>query len=166
MPLACLVREPLRLCLLSMVLVRSRGQRVAQNSELSTCMRALKIACHGHRAAWTNARTPCTNKPLWSIKQTLLRILSSEKAMITAVAELVLPIMAMAISSTARCANASNLPLWQITHRGRSERIPQKVPLNFTCGSRHDPLAMSAWSLNSKRERFFLVSFWLGLGVS
>jgi hypothetical protein len=48
-------------------------------------MRALKIAHHGNREAWTEVRTPRTNKPLRSTKQTLLRILSSEKAIIIAV---------------------------------------------------------------------------------
>ena len=63
-------------------------------------MRALKIARHGHRATWTDARTPCTNASLRSTKQTLLGILSIEKAMIIAVPEPAPPIVAMAMPST------------------------------------------------------------------
>ena len=116
---------------------------MAQNPELSARMRALKIACHGHRAAWTDARTPHTNKPLWSTKPTLLRILANEMAMIIAVVEPVPLIVAMAISSTRRCANMSDLPRWQITHSGQSELkdFDKKSRWNFPCGSRHGPLA-------------------------
>ena len=87
-------------------------ERVAQNSELLARMRAQEIACHGHRAAWTDMCMSHTKKPLKSTNQTLLRILPSEKAMRFAVAEPAPPIMAMAISSTMECVNASDLPLW------------------------------------------------------
>ena len=97
-------------------------------------MRAVKIARLGHRAAWTDVRMTQTNKPLQSTNEDLLRILSSEKAMRIALAEPAPPIVAMAISSITRCANASDLPLWQITHSGQSERISTGSPSSVDRG--------------------------------
>ena len=73
--------------------------------------------------------------------------------------------MAMAISCRTRSADVSELWLRQITHSGRSERISMGTPIRTSpSGSRHDPLVMSAWSLNSKRKRFFQSVFGLGWG--
>ena len=117
------------------------------------------------RAGQTNMCISHTNKLLQSTNQILLKILSSEKAMRIAVAEPAPPIMAMAISCTTHSADVSKLWLQQIKQSGRSERISTRTPIRTPPnGSRHDPLAMSAWSSNSKRKRFFPVSFWLELG--
>ena len=96
-----------------------------------------------------------TNQPLQSTKQTLLRILSTEEAMRRAVPELASPTVAMAISSTMQCADASNLPLWQITHMANSTGLRREVPLELHPWLMAYPLTMSAWRLNLKRKRFF-----------
>ena len=92
--------------------------------------------CSENRPPWvragpsqTDARMSHSNKPLQSTNEALLRILSSEKAMRIAVAEPAPPIMATPIASTTRCANASDLPLPQNTHSGRSEGISTKSPV-------------------------------------
>ena len=105
-------------------------------------MRALKMARHGHRAAWTDARMSHTNKTLQFTNEAPLRILSGQKAMRVAVSEPAPPIVAMAISSTTRCANASDLLLWQITQQWPIRKdFHKKSRWNFTYGSQHDLLA-------------------------
>ena len=76
------------------------------------------------------------------------------------------PTVAVAISGTTRCADVSDLLLWQITHSAWPIRkdFDGKSQWNFTCGSQHDPLAMGAWGLNSKRKLFFWSVFGLGWG--
>ena len=79
--------------------------------------------------------------------------------MIITVAELAPSIMAMAISSTTRCANASDLHAALAHHPQCPIRkdFHKKSRWNFTCGSRHDPLAMCAW-FEIEKETFFVVS--------
>ena len=128
--------------------------------------------CSENRPPWAqNGMGRCahatTSRPPLSTKQTLLGILSSEKAMIIAVVEPASPTVAMAISSTARCANAGDLSLSIADHSQwpTQNDFRRKSCWNFTCGLQNEPSAMSAWGLNLKRN-VFLVSFGLGLGVS
>ena len=78
----------------------------------------------------------------------------SEKAMRIAVAEPALPIVAMAISSTTQCANASDLPLWQTTHTvadPKGFRYSTRSPIGTS------PVAhgMAPWYFSSQFGLFF-----------
>ena len=69
-----------------------------------------------------------------------------------------LPTVAVAMSSTARCADVSNLPLWPITHSGQFERISTGSPAGSSPVAHGMALGMSAWRLQFEKETFFLVS--------
>ena len=66
------------------------------------------------------------------------------------------PTVAMVMSSTKQCADASHLPLWQITHSGQSERISTGSPVGTS------PVAhgMAPWhervAFEFEKETFFL----------
>ena len=80
------------------------------------------------------------------------------------VVELASLTMAMAMSITTRCADVIDLPLWQITHSGQSERISAGSPVGtspMAHGMTPSRLDHEAWRLNSKRKRFSS-QFWLG----
>ena len=84
----------------------------------------------------------------------------------SAVAEPASPTVAMAISGTTRYADVNDLPLWQTTHSGQSERISMRSP-NGTSPMAH---GMTPWpwahGVSIRKGNVFSSQFWLGLGVS